>query len=341
MKTQIITIKDIAQEVGMSVSTVSRALSDHHHISEETKIKVKAAVDKLGYRYNALAAALRNNKSNTIGLIVPRISMYFQAVVITAIQNKLHEYGYNVIICQSNESPDFEKELVELLYKSRIEGLIVACSVKTEDFSHFKDTLGSDIPLVFYDRVPSNFPAHKIKGDEFQGAFMATSHLIEQGCKRIAHIGGPLICVQYEERFNGYKAALKKYNVSYDDSIVYFHELTKENALKVCEELFNSASPPDGLFSSNDTTALAVNEFAKQNNIIVPQQLKIVGYSNDNRADIVSPSLTSVEQFPYEMGEQAATLIMDIIQQKVNPGRSYISLTTPVELVKRGSTAIL
>ena len=325
----------------MSTSSVSRALSDHPHISEETKLKVREAVQKLGYRYNALAAALRNSRSNTIGLIVPRISMYFQSAVITAIQNKLHTYGYNTIICQSNESPDLERDLVKLLQASRVEGIIVSCSVHTEDFSHFSDSLNGRIPLVFYDRVPANFPAHRIKGDEYRGAFLATSHLIEQGCKRIALIGGPLSCGQHQERFSGYKGALQKHDLVFDDTITYFHELTWENASRTCKSIFDSSNVPDGIFACNDTTALAILEFAEKNGINVPKDLKIVGYSNDNRANISHPSISSVEQYPHDMGEQAAILMMDLIQNKINPGKNFISLTTPVELIKRSSSAIV
>ncbi|WEK20239.1 MAG: LacI family DNA-binding transcriptional regulator [Candidatus Pedobacter colombiensis] len=338
MKQQQITIKDIALEVGMSTSTVSRALSDHEHISEETKARVNEAVQKLGYRYNALAAALRNSKSNTIGLIVPRISMFFQAAVITAIQNTLHKYGYSVIICQSNEDPEQEKKLVNLLHGSRVEGIIVSCSIKTEDFTHFDNSLQGEIPIIFYDRVPNNYPAHKIKGDEYHGAYLSTLHLIEQGCKRIAHIGGPLSCNQYQERFDGYKDALKKGNVPFENDLAFFHELNKENALHTCAHIFDQEVVPDGIFASNDTTALAIVEFAKKRNIAVPDSLKVVGYSNDNRTDISFPTITSIEQFPHEMGEQAANLMMDLIQKRVNPGRSFISLTTPVELIKRGSS---
>lgn len=340
MKQQQITIKDVALAVGMSTSTVSRALSDHEHISEETKVKVNEAAKKLGYRYNALAAALRNSKSNTIGLIVPRISMFFQAAVITAIQNTLHKYGYSVIICQSNEDPEEEKKLVGLLHASRVEGIIVSCSIKTEDFSHFDASLHGDVPIIFYDRVPNNYPAHKIKGDEYHGAYLSTLHLIEQGCKSIAHIGGPLSCNQYQERFDGYKDALRKHNLPFNSDLTFFHELNKENAIKTCEQIFSGNQVPDGVFASNDTTALAVVQFAKKTNRSVPDQLKVVGYSNDNRTDISFPTITSVEQFPHEMGEQAANLMMDLIQKRVNPGRSFISLTTPVELIKRGSSGL-
>lgn len=332
------TIKEIAEEIGMSTASVSRALSNYPHTSDKTKEKVKEAAQKLGYRYNALAAALRNNKSNAIGLIVPRISMFFQGAVITAIQNKLHAYGYNVIICQSNESPEVEKKLVELLYASRVEGLIVSSSIHTVDFSHFKKTLNGEIPIVFYDRVPMNFQGHKIIGDDFLGAYKATTHLLEQGCKHIVHIGGLLTCSLYQERFKGYKEALKDGNIDFDDRLVYFQELNWSNAFIACKAIFEQEITPDGIFSSNDSTALAVIKFAKENNIRVPEDLKVVGYSNDNRANISYPTLSSVEQFPNEMGKKAAILMMDLLNEKGKYSKNYISQVIPVDLIKRASS---
>lgn len=333
------TLKDIALELGMSASTVSRALSDHPHISRETKDRVKQAVDKLGYRHNALAASLRKSKSNIIGLIVPRISMYFQSAVITAIQNKLHESDYNLMICQSNDSPVLEKELVNVLYASRVEGLIVSSTLYTVDFSPFDVFSKANIPLVFYDRVPKGNAVHKIQGDDYQGGYQSTLHLLEQGCRRIAHISGSLTCRLYSERYAGYLDALKKYGIALDESMVFFHELTKENALKTCEVLFAEQPYPDAVFTCNDTTAIAVLDYAKKIKLSIPGQLKLTGYSNDPRAQIIHPSITSVEQFPYEMGEQAATLIMDLIQKRTKDVRSFISLTTPIELIKRESSS--
>jgi LacI family transcriptional regulator len=334
---QSVTIKDIAAEIGMSVSSVSRALSDHPHISEDTKQKVRKAASKLGYRYNALAAALRNSRSKTIGLIVPRISMTFQSAVITAIQNKLQEFNYNVVICQSNESPDIERSLVQILNASRVEGLIVSCSIYTEDFSHFSDYQKEGLPIIFYDRVPANFPAHKIKGDDFNGAYQSTSHLVKKGCRKIVHIGGPLSCNQYVERFNGYKEALSKGGLAFEEGMAVFHELNRENALRSVEELY-AKYKPDAFFTSNDSAALAVIEYAKSHGIAVPQDLRLVGYSNDNRTIICTPKISSVEQFPYEMGEQAAILMMDLLNKTVKTGRSFVSLTTPVELIERESS---
>ena len=336
------TIKEIAEELGISASSVSRALSNYPHTSEETKKKVKAAADRLGYRHNALAAALRNSKSRTIGLIVPKISMSFQAAVITAIQNKVHEYGYTVIICQSNESPDLEKKLVELLYASRVEGLIVSSSIHTTDFSHFQETLKKEIPLVFYDRVPPiAFSGHKIKGADFDGAYRATSHLIEQGCKRIVHVNGILTCSLYQERLKGYKKALIDHNIDIDEDLIFSQELTWNNATELATKIFSSSLDPDGVFCSNDTTALAFIQFAKEHKINIPDNLKIMGYSNDNRARISNPTLSSVEQFASKMGEKAAELIMRLIENPNSSKKDFISETIPVKIVERESSGVM
>lgn len=338
-KQQQVTIKDIATAVGMSVSSVSRALSDHPHISKETKAKVTAAAQELGYRYNALAAALRSSRSKTIGLIVPRISMPFQAAVITAIQNRLQTFGYNLMIFQSNESPEQEKKIVNLLMGTQVEGLIVSVTLYTKDYHIFDRSTLNNVPVVFYDRVPIDKACHKIVGDEYNGGYQVTKHLLAQGCRRIAHISGPLSCSIYLQRLKGYKEALQEFNVPYDQTLVFFHELNKENTLKSCETLFGAKTTPDAIFACNDTAALAVLEFTRNKNIPVPEQLKVSGYANDSRTEISRPEITSVEQFPHLMGDGAAKLIMDLIESTEN-NKSFISLTTPVELIPRTSTSL-
>ncbi|WP_458985142.1 LacI family DNA-binding transcriptional regulator [Pontibacter sp. CAU 1760] len=332
------TIKDIAQELGVSVSTVSRALNDHPHISEDTKAKVRELVEKYDYRHNALASSLRNSSSNTIGLILPRLSQHFPSTVATAIQNKLHGYGYNLMICQSNDSPEMERELINALYASRVAGLIVSTTLYTTDFSPFDILAKSRVPLVFYDRVPKDYPAHRVIGDDYAGGYESTLHLLQQGCRRIAHISGPLTCRIYEDRYNGYLAALQEYDVPFDASLVYFHELTKENALKTSEAILAKEVLPDAVFACNDTTAIAVLEVARKRSIRIPDDMLLTGYSNDPRAEIITPAITSVEQFPYEVGEKATNLMMDLLQHKIKQEGSYVSLRTPVRLVKRESS---
>nr|WP_262710516.1 LacI family DNA-binding transcriptional regulator [Dinghuibacter silviterrae] len=332
------TIKDIAEALGLSPSTVSRALQDYPHTSQATKARVREVVEKMGYRHNAVAASLRNNKSRTIGLIIPRISMYFHAEVVTVIQNKLHESGYHLMICQSNDQPDLEKELVNALYSARVDGLIVATTSTTTDFTYFDIFRKNHIPLVFYDRVPKDYPSHKISGDEYQGGLEATLHLLEHGCRRIAHIGGPLTSNIYRDRYMGYLAAHERYKVAPDPDLLFFHELTKDNALKTGKALLARKHPPDAIFACNDTTAIALLGYAREIGLDVPGDLKLVGYSNDPRTEIITPSITTVEQFPRQIGEKAAQLILDLIGDKQKPVKGYINLSHPIELIRRNSS---
>ncbi|GAB2541270.1 LacI family DNA-binding transcriptional regulator [Rufibacter soli] len=331
------TIKDIASELGLSISSVSRALNDHPHQSEETKRRVREVVKKLNYRHNALAASLRNSKSNIIGLIVPKISMYFISSVITAVQNKLQEFDYNLMVCQSNDSVEQEMALVNAMYAARVEGLIVSTTLHTQDFSPFDVFTKANTPLVFFDRVPLNYPVHKIQGDDYLGGYKTTLHLLEQGCQNIAHIGGPLTCSIYRDRFFGYLDAMREYGIKAQENLLFFHELTKENTMEDCKVLFFGDSRPDAVFACNDTAAIVVVQYAKELGIKVPSELKVAGYSNDPRSEIIDPAITSVEQHPHLVGEKVAVLMMDIIQQKVNPGEG-VSLTTPIDLIVRKST---
>lgn len=335
---QEIRMEDIAKAIGLSRSTVSRALQNHPHVSAKTKKIVDETAKKLGYQYNAVAASLRKNNSKTIGLIVPRISRYYQSTVITAIQNKLHEDKYNLMICQSNESPELERELVNALYASRVDGLIVSTTIHTTDFSSFDIFAESSRPLVFFDRTPKSYPAHKIQGDDYQGGILATEHLLSQGCRRIAHIGGAQTCNIYRDRYEGYRDALAKCNIEPDDEIVFFHDLTRENAAKTFDKLFALSDHPDAIFAGNDTVALAAMEYIKKRGMDLPQDLKVVGYSNDPLTKVVQPSITSVEQHPYEVGVQSASLMLDLVRQRIRPGKNFISVTIPVELAEKQSS---
>jgi LacI family transcriptional regulator len=242
------------------------------------------------------------------------------------------------MICQSNESLELEKELVHALYASRVEGLIVSSTLNTVDFSHFDIFSNSTRPLVFFDRVPADYPANKIQGDDYHGGYLATRHLLELGCRRIAYIGGLTSCNIYSQRYNGYIQALNEFNVAPDASLLHFHDLTAENAAKTSRKIFNEQPYPDGVFACNDTTALAVVQYAKQLQIRIPKELKIVGYSNDPLAQIIDPAITSIEQYPYKVGEQSAIMMMNLVQQKVKSGKQFLNMDIHVSLIKRNST---
>jgi len=343
-KQQDNTILDIAEALKLSPATISRALNNGTYVKAETKKRVLDMAEKLGYRRNLMASSLRNNKTNNIGLIVPRISMFFHAEVITTIQNELHKKGYNLIICQSNDSLEMEKELANTMFSSRVDALIVACTLQTEDFSHFDIFVNNNTPLVFYDRVPKKpYDAIMVKGDDIRGGYLATQHLIELGCKRIAHISGPLTSNLYIDRLIGYKKALTQYNIPIYEDLVFHQLLTHENARKTMEKIFTAKVKPDAIFASNDATAIAVLEFAREHNIAVPEDLKIVGYSNDSRTEIIRPSITTIEQFPKKVGEEVVQQLMKKLIKKTNETEEIIQdetevTTVPVQLIRRMST---
>jgi DNA-binding LacI/PurR family transcriptional regulator len=336
------TILDIAEALKLSPATISRALNNGTYVKAETKKRVLDMAEKLGYRRNLMASSLRSNKTHTIGLMVPRISMFFHAEVITTIQNQLHKLGYNLIICQSNDSLQLEKELANIMFSSRVDALIVACTLQTEDFSHFDVFVNNNIPLVFYDRVPTKpYKATIVKGDDFRGGYLATQHLLELGCKKIVHISGPLTSNLYIDRSTGYKKALAQYNIPINEDLIFYQELTHENARKAMEKIFEDEIKPDAVFTSNDTSAIAVLEFAREHNIAVPENLKIVGYSNDSRTEIIRPSITTVEQFPILVGTKVVEELIKKLTAKTNEVETIVQAevtTIPVQLIRRMST---
>lgn len=336
------TILDIAVALKLSPATISRALNNGTNVKAETKKRVVDMAEKLGYRRNLMASSLRNNKTHTIGLMVPRISMAFHAAVITTIQNELHKHGYNLIICQSNDSLALEKELAGIMFSSRVDALIVACTLQTEDFSHFDIFVKNDIPLLFYDRVPTQpYDATIVKGDDFRGGYLATQHLLELGCKNIAHISGPLTSNLYIDRFAGYKKAFAQYDMPLNIDLIFHQELSHENARKAMETMFEGAIKPDAIFTANDTSAIAALEYAREHNIAVPEDLKIVGYSNDSRTEIVRPSITTIEQFPTLVGDKVVEELLKKLIEKTNNLTTAIPTeitTTSVQLIRRMST---
>jgi LacI family transcriptional regulator len=333
-------IQDIAEALQLSPATISRVLNNHPHVHKKTRAKVMTLVERVGYKRNIMAFGLRTNKTKTIGLIVPRISMFVHAEIITIIQNGLHAHGYNLIICQSNDSIEIEKELTRILYASRVDAVIVACTLYTTDFSHFDVLTQNNIPVVFYDRVPTKaYPGCIIKGDDFRGAYLGTSHLIELGCKRIAYISGPLTCNLYAERYAGFQKAMEQNKIPIVEKLIFYQELSVDNARKAMHQLFAKTPYPDGIFATNDATALTALEFAKEKDISVPSQLKIVGYSNDPRSAIVSPSITTIEQFPGRIANVIVQELLKVLKKETEPNDIRSSpIVIPVKLVRRMST---
>ncbi|HET9279163.1 MAG TPA: LacI family DNA-binding transcriptional regulator [Flavitalea sp.] len=333
-------IQGIAEALRLSPATISRVLNNHPHVHESTRTKVMAKVEQMGYKRNLMASGLRTNKTHTIGLIVPRISMFVHAEIATTIQNGLHAHGYSLIICQSNDSVEMEKELVQKLNAYRVDAVIAACTLYTTDFSHFDILSEHNIPLVFYDRVPvGHYPACIIKGDDFRGGYLGTSHLIELGCRRIAFISGPITCNLYIDRQSGFEKALHQNNLPVLKEMIFHQELNADNARKAMHRLFAKKPYPDAIFATNDVTALTALEFAKELGINVPGELKIVGYSNDPRSSIVSPAITTIEQYPGQIGKAIVNELLRILQNgSQDVAVDSTPIIIPVQLLRRMST---
>lgn len=337
MKKKKITIYDIARELSVSPSTVSRALKDHHSIGRKTKKAVLRIAKRTGYKPNALAASLRNNKTNTIGIIMSEISRPFISSLISGVEIAANRAGYNVIICQSHDSYNNEVANAQSLYASRVEGLVVSLAMETIKYDHFQQFMENDIPVVFVDRVPEEISSDKVIIDNFSAGFKATEHLIEVGCKRIAHFGGAQRRNIYRDRQNGYIQALRKYNLEIDeDLIINTYVTNSEEGLKITKRLMDLDTPPDGIFSANDTAAVSAIQYAKSVGISVPDQLAVIGFNNDPISLIIDPALSTVTHPAVEMGKIAAHQILNHkVNKEIVKSRSTVLDT---ELIIRASS---
>ncbi|MFT5914286.1 MAG: LacI family transcriptional regulator [Flammeovirgaceae bacterium] len=335
-----VTIKDIAAELGISPSTVSRALKDHPDISNATKKAVKELAEKWDYEPNSIALSLRSQKSNIIGVIVPQLVHHFFSTVISGIEDVAYSAGYNVMICQSNEKSEREVANIKALVSSRAEGLIVSFSKETEDFSHFQKLQKRGIPLVFFDRISEEMDTHSVIVDDFGGAFKATEHLIQMGRKRIAHLGGPDNLMISQNRSDGYVEALEQNKMKVDKSLIVSCE-ADESQLEAgstgMKKLLSLKKVPDAVFANNDMVAIGAMRAIKEAGLTVPKDIAVIGYSDWPIASLMTPPLSSVAQPGYEMGKVAAEILINQIK---NPGEEFDldSKILETEVIAREST---
>ncbi|RIV34271.1 LacI family transcriptional regulator [Flagellimonas lutimaris] len=333
-----VTIYDLAKELNYSPSTISRALNNHKSISKKTVKLIKEAAEEMGYRPNNLAAGLRSNKSNTIGVLISRINRPFVSSLISGIENTARKAGYNVLISQSNDKYQSEINNSNALYDSRISGLIVSLSMETIDMGHFEKFMENGIPIVFVDRVPSNFNSYKVVIDNYTAGYSATKHLIEQGCKRIAHFAGAKHRNVYLERKKGYLDALREHGLPIEDKLVVnFKTLSFDEGTKATEKLLKMTNPPDGIFAANDTTGVSAIMCAKKLGVKVPDQLAVIGFNDDPISSIVQPSLSTVSHPASKMGAISAKRILEHSAQSYDADLSEITVLG-TEIIARGSS---
>jgi LacI family transcriptional regulator len=337
-KKKDVTIYDLAEELNVSPSTVSRALNDHYSIGKETKKAVKELAKQRGYRPNTIASSLRTNRSFTIGVLVSWIDRSFISSLIAGVEQSAREAGYHVIISQSYDNPELEKENLQALYDSRISALIVSLAMGTRQYEHFDLFTNNGIPVVFVDRIPQLTGIHKVHINNFNAGFEATEHLIGQGCKRIAHFGGARHQSIYEDRRQGYIAALKKNNIDVDESlIIQFESLSAEEGTRLTEQVLSMDNRPDGIFCANDTAAVSAIQCAKRKGIAVPQELAIIGFNDDPICQIIDPPLSSIHHPAVEMGQMAIGQVLGMLGGEIGI-HTASSVTLDTYVVMRASS---
>lgn len=317
MKYNQVTIKDIARELGISPSTVSRALKDHPDISPETKKAVNELAEKLNYQPNIVALSLRQSKTNTIGVIIPEIVHFFFSTVISGIESVAYDAGYNVILTQSNES--FEREATDLkaLFNSRVDGMLISISRETKNYEHIESILAKEVPIVFFDRMYTNPNTSKVIVDDYVGAHEAVLHLIKQGCKRIAHLESAPGLAIAEDRKKGYLDALTENGLPADESLIIICPTgSLDEGKAATEKLLKFKPRPDAIFANNDLLAMGAMQAIKQNGLKIPDDVALVGFSNWFFSALMDPPLSSVDQPGFEMGQEAAKLLIRQIEKQ-------------------------
>lgn len=331
-----VTIKDIARELGVSPSTVSRALKDHPDISPATKKQVRELVEKLKYRPNAIALSLRSRRSYVISVLVPEIVHHFFSSVISGIEEIAQAKGYNVMIFQSSDNYEREVDIVRAIQSNRAEGLLVSISKTSEKFTHFKELISDGFPVVFFDRVCEELETDKVVVDDFNGAMNAVEYLIRTGCKRIAHFSASQKLLIGYHRQRGYISALEKNGIEVDDSLIVKCD-TIEQALVKTPELMALPNPPDAIFTVNDMTAAGTVNALKKLGYRIPEDVSVVGFTDGLVSTVTDPPMTTVSQHGFTMGMKAAEILLSRIE---NPDISFKPVTEVIktDLVVRGTT---
>ncbi len=335
-----ITIHDLARELKLDSSTISRALSNSPRVGIKTKDRVLQKAKELGYHRNLMASNLRTRKTMTIGVVVPHISRHFFSEAIDGIEQTVADKGYRVIISQSHDDFKIEKKIINGLFMNRVDGLLISPSMGTPDNSHLNLFYDNKIPIVLFDRYFENGGLSKVIFEDKIGAFNLTQHMIREGCKKIYHLAGDLNSQIYQQRYQGYRDALEKNGLKFDESFVIPSNLMPGEAIEIIKGILEDRDNlPDGLVCGNDVSALAIMKYLDENtNIKVPGDIAIGGFSNEPASGLIKPGLTTVEQHPFLIGKSSAEMLLDFIGNKEKAFLSSNTVVIRSDLIIRGST---
>jgi len=321
-----VTIYDVAKALNISPSTVSRGLKDHPHIRLETKKKIRTTALEMGYQRNKFASNLRQKHTNTIGVVVPKLNSYFMATVIAGMEKVTNQHGYGLIISQSQESGKQEVSCISTLFNSRVDGLLVSLAFDTKSLDHFNILFNKNIPVVFFDRVSECNDCITIVIDNFKAGYEATSHLIEQGCSRILHLSGNLLRNVYADRFMGYKRALADNKIKFDQSLVVISDMSRQAGIETAQKILKMKPLPDGIFTANDTLAVTAIVELRKAGVKIPEEIAVVGFNNEPISQVVQPNLTTIDYPAMEIGEIAATSLINKLKNSESDNLSTIIL---------------
>ena len=331
------TLKDIANILEISTAAVSKALQDDSRISSKTKEAVKKVAKDLNYQPNHLASALRKGKSNLVGVIVPRTNSNFFSSVVQNMEEVLNKAGYNIIITQSNESYKKECDSIDTLLFTQVDGIIASMANETTDLDYYEKIKSRGIPLILFDRGENDLNVDYIGIDDYASSHMIVEHLVEQGCKRIAHIGGYQRTRIFNNRIRGYKDAIKKHGLPLDSELLLESSLTQEDGRLKMEQLLSLKTRPDAVYIAGDYAALGALQVLKENAIKVPNEIALVGFGNEPFTAMVSPPITSIEQHSAEIGRLAAQTFLEHVSSP-NVKQSLNKKILDAELIVRDSS---
>lgn len=334
-----LTMKDIARELGISVATVSRALKDSPRISKERREMIQAYAREHNFTPNVLAESLRHSRvqpQKVIGVIVPELVHYYFDSVLKGIEEEASAHGYHIMVAQSGESYEREVKLCRSFYESKVCGIIVSQAKDTQQYEHFQRLIDSGVPLVFYDRICTGVNASRVVVDDYLGAYNAVSYLIDTGCRHIAFFGGPMNLEISKNRFNGYKDALLKHGLPFDERLSRECD-NRSAAEEVTMTLFEDEPYPDAFFAINDDTAVGILHTVKNMGMRVPEDVSICGFTNGERATSCDPMLTTVEQRGIRVGEEAANILIGHVEGTISPDKVERRIVR-TRLIIRGTT---
>ena len=335
------TLKDIANQLGISVTTVSKALKDYDDVSPKTKAQVKSLAETLNYVPNSFAVGLRKKQSKTIGVIIPTMVHFFFSSILDAILKEAESHNYMVIIMQSNEDYELEKKQVDLLLNKGVDGILVSLSNNTRDFKHLQKIIDYGVPLILFDKIAKLIQCSKVYIDDRQAAYNAVSYLIKKGHRRISHFRGSLNPQNSIDRFLGYKKALEDHGIPFDPSLVYICDNNSDfsDGYSRAKQLIEDhGSNVDAIFTVNDLIAIGAINFFNEQGIKIPDEIALFGFSNWFMASVITPSLSSIDQNAYKMGETSTVLLFDEIECKQkNIPITHKKVIIDTELVIRNS----